>query len=78
MENQIRIAALADIHITQNDKGKWDAVFTEISENADIMIIAGDLTDTGDEHEAEILAESLRACHIPVIAVLGNDDYEKG
>lgn len=78
MENQIRIAALADIHVTQNDKGKWDASFAEISENADIIVIAGDLTDTGDEHEAEILAESLRGCHIPVVAVLGNHDYEKG
>jgi Icc-related predicted phosphoesterase len=77
MEQQIKIAALADIHVTQNDKGKWDQLFAEISENADVMIIAGDLTDTGDEHEAEILAESLRACRVPVVAVLGNHDYEK-
>ncbi|RYF22158.1 MAG: metallophosphoesterase [Flavobacteriales bacterium] len=78
MENLIKIAALADIHVTQNDRGKWDYCFAEISEKADIMLIAGDLTDTGDEHEAEILAESLRVCHIPVVAVLGNHDFEKG
>lgn len=78
MENQIKIAALADIHVTQNDRGKWDACFANIAGQADVLIIAGDLTDTGDEQEAEILAESLRACHIPVVAVLGNHDFEKG
>ncbi len=78
MENSIKIAALADIHVTQNDRGKWDACFAEMSEHAAIVAIAGDLTDTGDEGEAEILAESLRACRVPVVAVLGNHDFEKG
>jgi Icc-related predicted phosphoesterase len=42
------------------------------------MVICGDLTDTGDESEAQILAEELRSCTIPVVAVLGNHDFEKG
>ncbi|RZK48234.1 MAG: metallophosphoesterase [Pedobacter sp.] len=78
MENKVKIAALGDIHVTQQDRGKWDACFSTLSEKADIVVIAGDLTDTGDEHEAEILAESLRNCRVPVVAVLGNHDYEKG
>lgn len=78
MENKIKIAALADIHVTRNDRGKWDACFAEIAEKADILVIAGDLTDTGDEQEAEILSQSLRVCHIPIVAVLGNHDFEKG
>lgn len=74
----IRIAAMADIHVRETDKGSWTPCFKQISENADILIIAGDLTDTGDESEAELLAEELRQCTIPVVAVLGNHDYEKG
>ena len=42
------------------------------------MVICGDLTDTGDESEAQVLSEELQACSIPVVAVLGNHDYEKG
>ena len=72
-----RIAAVADIHVKETDKGKWVAYFKEVSANADILIIAGDLTDTGDEMEAHVLAEELKACTIPVVAVLGNHDYEK-
>lgn len=75
---KIRIAAVADIHVRENDKGKWVDCFKEISANADVLIIAGDLTDTGDEGEANILAEELKACTIPVVGVLGNHDYEKG
>jgi len=75
---KVRIAAVADIHVRENDKGQWVEYFKQTSANADILIIAGDLTDTGDEMEAQVLAEELKACTIPVIAVLGNHDYEKG
>lgn len=74
----VRIAAMADIHVRETDKGAWAPCFKEISAQADVLIIAGDLTDTGDEQEAQILAEELRQCSIPVVAVLGNHDYEKG
>jgi Icc-related predicted phosphoesterase len=73
-----RIAAVADIHIRESDKGKWVEFFKEVSRDADVLIIAGDLTDTGDEGEAQVLSEELRACSIPVVGVLGNHDYEKG
>lgn len=73
-----RIAAIGDIHIRDTDKGKWIDCFKTVSKEADVLLICGDLTDTGDEVEAQVLAEELRACAIPVIAVLGNHDYEKG
>ena len=73
-----RIAAVGDIHIKETDQGKWVDYFKEVSANADVLLICGDLTDTGDEDEAKILANELRACSIPVICVLGNHDYEKG
>lgn len=75
---KVRIAAVADIHVKESDKGKHTDFFKDASAKADILVIAGDLTDTGDEMEAQILAEELKACTIPVVAVLGNHDYEKG
>ena len=72
---KMRIAALADIHVREGDKGKWTDLFKEVSSKADVLIIAGDLTDTGDETEAQVLADELKACTVPVVAVLGNHDY---
>lgn len=73
-----RIAAVGDIHVRETDKGKWVEFFKEVSRSADVLVLAGDLTDTGDEGEAQVLSEELRACNLPVVAVLGNHDFEKG
>lgn len=77
-EKKTRIAAVADIHVKVSDKGKWTDYFREISKQADMLLIGGDLTDTGDEVEAQILSDELKNCNIPVVAVLGNHDHEKG
>lgn len=76
--NKIKIAAVGDIHVRESDKGKWVEYFREISRSANVLLLCGDLTDTGDEGEAQVLAEELKACTIPVIGVLGNHDFEKG
>jgi Icc-related predicted phosphoesterase len=73
----MKIAAVGDIHARHTDKGRWAPFFSKVSEEADVLLICGDLTDTGDEEEATILSEELKACKIPVVAVLGNHDYEK-
>jgi Icc-related predicted phosphoesterase len=73
-----RVAAVGDVHVREGDAGKWVDYFREISSKSDVLVIAGDLTDTGDEMEAQVLAEELKACTVPVVAVLGNHDYEKG
>ena len=75
---KVRIAAIGDIHVRESDRGKWGPLFKEISEAADVLLICGDLTDTGDEGEAQLLAEELKSGTVPVICVLGNHDYEKG
>ena len=77
-DEKVRVAAVADIHVRESDKGKWVDYFKDISRNADVLIIGGDLTDTGDEVEAQVLADELKACTIPVVGVLGNHDHEKG
>lgn len=76
--NKFRIAAVADIHVKASDKGKWVDYFKEASKQANVLIIAGDLTNTGDEAEAGVLNEELKSCTIPVLTVLGNHDHEKG
>lgn len=74
----MRIAAVGDVHVRETDRGKWTEYFKNVSAKADILLIAGDLTDTGDEGEAQVLAEELKACSIPIVGVLGNHDFEKG
>lgn len=75
-KTKTRIAAIGDIHVHEQDAGKWTDFFKQVSEEADILLLCGDLTDTGRESEAEVLAEELKACSIPVLAVLGNHDYD--
>lgn len=76
--NKTRVAAVGDLHVRDTDKGKWTEYFKTISREADVLLVCGDLTDTGDETEAQVLAEELKACSVPVVAVLGNHDHEKG
>ena len=74
----LRVAAIGDLHVKEDHTAPYRELFGEISREADVLVIAGDLTDLGKPREAEVLAEDLRACSIPVIAVLGNHDYECG
>jgi Icc-related predicted phosphoesterase len=74
----LTVAAIGDLHVTETCQNRYRALFEEISQAADVLVLAGDLTNFGKAAEAEILAEDLRACTIPVVAVLGNHDYEAG
>src|SRR5688572_3731493 len=71
-----RIAAVGDIHVRETDRGKWTEYFKAICREADVLLLCGDLTDNGRIPEAEILAEELKVCSIPVVGVLGNHDYD--
>ena len=76
---KVRIAAVADIHCTRNSQGAFGALFKQASEQADILVLAGDLTDYGAPEEAHILAKEIAShLRIPVVAVLGNHDFEGG
>ncbi|PSC06122.1 metallophosphoesterase [Alsobacter soli] len=74
----VRVAALGDLHVKETSAGAYRDLFAEISKAADALVLAGDLTDLGRPKEAELLAADLKACSIPVIAVLGNHDHECG
>lgn len=77
-QDTLKIAAMGDLHVKEDQTASFREVFSEISQTADVLVITGDLTDLGKPREAEILAEDLRACSVPVVAVLGNHDYESG
>src|SRR5918911_2206013 len=74
----LKVAALGDLHVKEDQAAPYRDLLSEISKAADVLVLTGDLTDLGKPKEAEILAEDLRACSIPVVAVLGNHDYECG
>lgn len=77
-EGKQRVAAMGDLHVKENGTTSYRELFAEISQAADILVLTGDLTDLGKPKEAEILAADLRSCSIPIVAVLGNHDYECG
>jgi Icc-related predicted phosphoesterase len=74
----IVVAAIGDLHVTEDSAHRYSDMFAEIWEKADVLALCGDLTNFGRPAEAEILAEDLRSCTIPIVAVLGNHDHEFG
>ena len=74
----VRIAALGDLHCTRTSTNKFQSLFAQISEAADMLLLAGDLTDTGQPEEARVLARELTALRVPGVSVLGNHDFESG
>lgn len=76
----VRIAAIGDLHHGRNAvPGGLQPLFAQITAEADILLLCGDLTDYGLPDEARLLArEFSSAVKIPTIAVLGNHDFESG
>ena len=75
----VRVAAVSDTHYSKSSQGALTDLFAEVSENADVLVLAGDLTDFGLAEEAEVLAKDLtQSLRIPAVGVLGNHDFEAG
>jgi len=74
----VRLAAVGDLHCTKTSQGAFQPMFARISEAADMLLLAGDITDYGLPEEARIEARELAALRLPIVAVLGNHDYESG
>jgi Icc-related predicted phosphoesterase len=79
-ENEIevvRIAAVGDLHCAKTSAGKLQPLFAQVAERADILLLCGDLTDYGLAEEAQILVKEIPSgMKTPIVAVLGNHDYE--
>jgi Icc-related predicted phosphoesterase len=74
----LRVAAIGDLHVREDSVAPYRELFAEMSNAADVLVLCGDLTNFGKTPEAEILAEDIRTCSVPVLGVLGNHDYECG
>jgi Icc-related predicted phosphoesterase len=71
----IRVAAVGDIHYDRHPRRDLRAHFAALSERADLLLIAGDLTQAGTPEEAAALISDLREVRIPIATVLGNHDF---
>jgi len=74
----VKIAAIGDLHVMEDHVAPYRDLFAEMSSQADVIVLAGDLTNFGKTAEAEILAEDIENATVPVLGVLGNHDYECG
>jgi Icc-related predicted phosphoesterase len=74
-DNRVRIAAAGDIHVGPDSRERAADAFAEVAAEADLVLLAGDLTNHGEPHEAAVLADVCRGLDVPVITVLGNHDW---
>jgi uncharacterized protein len=74
----MRIAALADLHFSPQSYDRVRDAMSHVRDEADVMVLAGDLTNFGRPPEMESLLNALVRIRIPIVAVLGNHDYESG
>src|SRR4051812_19689614 len=74
----MRIAAIADLHFTPQGYDQVREPLSHVRDEADVLVIAGDLTNYGKPEEMESLLNGLVRLRIPIVAVLGNHDYEAG
>jgi len=77
-KDTVRIAAIGDLHFGRSTpSGSLQPLFAQISESADVLALCGDLTDYGLAEEARAFVKELTpAVKIPMVAVLGNHDFE--
>jgi Icc-related predicted phosphoesterase len=71
-----RVAAVGDLHCTRASQGAFQTLFVRIAQSAELLLLAGDLTDRGLPDEARVLIRELAVVRIPCIGVLGNHDFE--
>lgn len=70
----VRIAAISDLHLRGPEDSRRFAELRDLRGEADLLVVAGDLTDSGRIVEAEAAGELLASTKLPVVAVLGNHD----
>jgi Icc-related predicted phosphoesterase len=60
------------------DHGRFRQFVKQVNDEADVLVLCGDLTDHGSIAEGKVLAEELSSLRVPAVAVFGNHDYETG
>ncbi len=74
----MRIAAVADLHFTPQNYDRLREPMSRVRDEADVLVLAGDLTNYGKPPEMESLLNAIVRLRIPTVAILGNHDYESG
>ncbi|HKS98382.1 MAG TPA: metallophosphoesterase family protein [Rugosimonospora sp.] len=74
----VRVAAIADTHLRKPVAGTFRTAFKELGGQADLLLLAGDLTNGGTLEEIDILGREVQDIPVPAIAVLGNHDHDEG
>lgn len=74
----VRVAAVGDFHCGTDSTGTLRAAFARANDEADVLLLAGDLTNRGTPAEMRVVTKELADVEIPVVAVLGNHDHESG
>lgn len=78
-DHSLKVAAVADVHCNKLNRDILHSLFSHATTTADILLLCGDLADTGLVEEAKILASVLKSTvKIPMVGVLGNHDFESG
>src|SRR3954467_5344816 len=71
----MRIAAAGDVHCHEEARERTREAFARLEGEADLVLLAGDLTTHGEPEQAAVLADAVADLDIPVFAVLGNHDW---
>jgi Icc-related predicted phosphoesterase len=74
----VRVAAVGDFHCGEKDGGLYRDQFAKVNDQADVLLLAGDLTRRGTPAEIDVVIRELQDVRIPILAVLGNHDHESG
>ena len=74
----MRIAAVADLHCGRADRDRIRERLGRVGQEADILLLGGDLTNYGLPEELDVLISQLLRLRLPVVSVFGNHDYESG
>ena len=74
----VRIAAAGDVHASELTRDRIRAAFDDVQRESDLVLLAGDLTTTGEPEQAAVLADACRGSTVPVCAILGNHDLHAG
>src|SRR5690606_28958677 len=77
-DREFRIAAVGDIHFDGSRHGALREMFADIHRNADVLALCGDLTTHGTPEQMKAFADELAGVEVPIVAVLGNHDFESG
>jgi Icc-related predicted phosphoesterase len=71
----LRVAAAGDVHADDSRRADLRAAFEGLRGEADLVLLAGDLTTLGEPDQARVLADAARESDVPVFGVLGNHDW---